>query len=63
MTYTPFANYTDEELLRHGLSMSATPTPLETELLLRMERLLDEEKTCKVVTRCVTCGVCEEGEV
>ncbi len=44
MNYTPLSHLTDEELLRHGRFALDTPTPLELELLHRLEMRLNEEE-------------------
>lgn len=41
MAYTPFANLTDEELIKEVANRPKV-TDLETELTLRVEQLLDE---------------------
>lgn len=62
MTYTPYSNLTDEELLSFGLSMEGTRTPLEMELLLRFEMRLDDEQTCPTLEGFANCRVKVEGE-
>lgn len=46
MIHTPFSHLTDEELLSTGLFMEAPLTPLEVELLHRLEQHLDLANTC-----------------
>lgn len=51
MTYTPFGNLTNEELLKHVWSKPDTPTALELELAQRLTAFVDEEQDCGTIGR------------
>ena len=61
--YTPYSGLTDEELLRFGMSKTEIPTPLEMELLQRLEMRIDEEQSCATLERATGCKIKVEGEV